>query len=43
MPYLFSYGSNNITQLSQRLNKKIYKSDLIPAYLDNYIRIFCLI
>ena len=41
MPYLFSYGSNNITQLSERLNKKIYKSDLIPAYLDNYIRIFC--
>ena len=41
MPYLFSYGSNNITQLSERLNKKIYTTDLIPAYLDNYIRIFC--
>ena len=41
MPYLFSYGSNNITQLIEKLNKKIYTTDLIPAYLDNYIRIFC--
>jgi|TARA_B110000444_G_scaffold230728_1_gene238176 gamma-glutamylcyclotransferase (GGCT)/AIG2-like uncharacterized protein YtfP len=41
MPYLFSYGSNNITQLTERLNRKIYTTDIIPAYLDNYIRIFC--
>jgi gamma-glutamylcyclotransferase (GGCT)/AIG2-like uncharacterized protein YtfP len=41
MPYLFSYGSNNITQLSQRLKRKILKSEIIPAYIEDYTRIFC--
>src|SRR6056300_1419126 len=41
MPYLFSYGSNNITQLSQRLKRKILKSEIIPAYSEDYTRIFC--
>jgi gamma-glutamylcyclotransferase (GGCT)/AIG2-like uncharacterized protein YtfP len=41
MPYLFSDGSNNITQLSQRLKRKILKSEIIPAYIEDYTRIFC--
>ena len=39
MPYVFSYGSNNKAQLEERLNTKIKK--LIPAYIENYTRIFC--
>jgi hypothetical protein len=38
MPYLFSYGSNNLPQLKARLdiqNPKIY-----PAYLPNHMLIF---
>ena len=41
MPYLFSYGSNNITQLSQRIKRNILKSEIIPAYIEDYTRIFC--
>ncbi len=41
MPYLFSYGSNNISQLAERLNKKIVKTEIIPAYIEDYTRIFC--
>jgi gamma-glutamylcyclotransferase (GGCT)/AIG2-like uncharacterized protein YtfP len=41
MPYLFSYGSNNISQLTERLNIKILKSEIIPAYIEDYTRIFC--
>jgi hypothetical protein len=41
MPYLFSYGSNNITQLSTRIKRNILKSEIIPAYIENYTRIFC--
>ena len=41
MPYLFSYGSNNITQLSKRIKRNILKSEIIPAYIENYTRIFC--
>ena len=40
MPYLFSYGSNNISQLAERLNKKILTTDIIPAYIQDYTRIF---
>ncbi len=41
MPYLFSYGSNNIIQLSKRIKRNILKSEIIPAYIENYTRIFC--
>ena len=41
MPYLFSYGSNNITQLSTRIKRNILKSEIIPAYIEDYTRIFC--
>ena len=41
MPYLFSYGSNNITQLSERIKRNILKSEIIPAYIEDYTRIFC--
>ena len=41
MPYLFSYGSNNITQLSERIKRNILKTEIIPAYIEDYTRIFC--
>lgn len=37
MPYLFSYGSNNTTQLGQRLGRTVYG---IPAVLRGYRRVF---
>lgn len=37
--YLFSYGSNNPEQLKERLGHA-HKMDVIPVYLDGYVRIF---
>ena len=38
MPYLFSYGSNNLPQLKSRLG--INNPKLYPAYLPKYSLIF---
>ena len=36
MKYLFSYGSNNLEQLSERLNKKINLNDVIAVYYPRH-------
>ena len=36
---LFSYGSNGIAQLSERLRHPIIHS--YPAYINNHVRVFC--
>lgn len=36
---LFSYGSNNVEQLSQRV-KRVTPFQVSPAYIENYTRIF---
>jgi len=43
MYYIFSYGSNNSEQLRKRIeiyNEEPLSSEIAPAYVDNYTRIF---
>jgi len=43
MYYIFSYGSNNTTQLRKRIeskNEEPMSSEIAPGYVDNYTRIF---
>jgi gamma-glutamylcyclotransferase len=39
--FLFSYGSNNTTQLRERIKNKMHDFNLLPGYLPDHVRIFC--